>query len=161
MLSLLRMPWRRLATVSGVLPWPVDGWQRLVQRAAVVLLLALSAVLIGSATDLVITSPEPVAESAAPVDQVIRYAIEWRGPEADPLITLPSGLTIKSSNYRGVTIGDTTYFYNLAPRASFDPLARGEMTVDEINVIAIVGDPPNRVMIYTRKPTALSSRPPS
>jgi len=58
---------------------------------------------------------------------------------------------VKSSNYQGVQIDGTTYYYNLAPRASFDPLARGVVTADEIAVVAVVGDVPNRVMIYTLK----------
>ena len=79
----------------------------------------------------------------------------------DPSITLANGLKVKSSNYRGVRIGGTTYYYSLSPRPSYDPLARGEVTSDQINVVVIRGDYPNRVMIYTIPIAIPSSRPAS
>ena len=79
----------------------------------------------------------------------------------DPSITLANGLKVKSSNYRGVRIGETTYYYSLSPRPSYDPLARGEVTSDQIDVVVIRGDYPNRVMIYTIPIAIPSSRPAS
>lgn len=149
MLSLLRISSRPILATVEAITWPSRSWRRTTGRVATILIIGLSAVLIGTATDLVHPAPPPAAEPSAPVNQVLAYAIQWRGPERDPLLTLPSGLTVKSSNYRGVTIANTTYFYNLAPRPSFDPLARGEVGADQIVVVAVVGDPPNRVMIYT------------
>lgn len=126
-----------------------------VLRGFLVVLLVASCLVIALATGL-LASPLPVAspfsEPAAtpsPTDQVLAYALGWRGSAEDPSITLANGLKVKSSNYRGVRIGSTTYYYNLSPRPSYDPLARGEVTSDQINVVVIRGDYPNRVMIYT------------
>ncbi|HVC33873.1 MAG TPA: hypothetical protein VNL16_10225 [Chloroflexota bacterium] len=132
--------------------WPADGIGRVVRIVVAGLVMAAASLLIAFATGLVqarVASPTPNVSPSSPVGQVLTYAGSWRGPGVDPLITLPSGAQVKASNYRGVWIGDTTYYYNLAPRASFDPLARGEVTADEVQVVAVVGDAPNRVMVYT------------
>jgi len=147
----LRVPHWRGAAARSAAAWPAEKKRRAVRLFVFGALVAVSCVLIGVATGLVEPTPVPVAEPRSPVEQVVSYAIRWRGPQSDPLITLPSGITVKSSNYRGVKIGDSTYYYNLAPRPSFDPLARGDLTEDQIRVIAVVGDAPNRVMIYTVK----------
>jgi len=135
-----------------------------VPRALTVVLLVASCLVVALATGL-LSSPlsfagtlPASAATTSPADQVLTYALGWRGPAEDPSITLANGLKVKSSNYRGVPIDGTTYYYNLAPRPSYDPLARGEVTSRQISVVVIRGDYPNRVTIYTI-PTA--SAPPS
>ncbi|HEY8885112.1 MAG TPA: hypothetical protein VIO35_07350 [Chloroflexota bacterium] len=138
-------------------PWFVGataGWSEQLARVARlglgVLLVVTSSFVIGLATGL-ISAPTFAAAPPSPVSEVLSLATTWRGPAGDPVIALAPGLPVKSSNYRGVRIGGTLYYYNLAPRQSYDPLARGEVTADQIQVVAVVGDPPNRVMVYSLK----------
>jgi hypothetical protein len=130
---------------------PGEGAGRVVRLVLAILVVVASALAIGLATGLLTpTSPMPtIVVSAPPVAQVLDYALGRRSPAEDPPVMLSSGSRVKSSNYSGVHIGDTTYYYNLAPRPSYDPLARGEVTAQQIHVVAIVGDPPDRVMVYT------------
>ncbi len=129
--------------------WPLDGVGYVARLLLASTVLVLACLLIAFATGLVTTPVGPRTKVSEPVAEVLTYAGSWRGPGIDPLVTLPSGVQVKSSNYFGVRIGTTTYYYNLAPHTSFDPLARGVVTPDQIHVVAVVGDPPDRVMIYT------------
>jgi hypothetical protein len=143
------LQWRGAA--FGAVAWPLEGAGHVVRFAVATAVMVSASLLIAYATGLVQAPSTPPAQPVSPVAQVLSYAGSWRGPTLDPLITLPSGLQVKSSNYRGVRIGDTTYYYNLAPHTSFDPLARGKVTPDQIDIVAVVGDAPDRVMIYTVK----------
>ena len=100
----------------------------------------------------VTTSVAASAIPVSPVARVLYFATSPGGSPADSAIDLPSGARVKSSNYRGVRVGATTYYYNLAPHPSYDPLGRGEVTASHIQVVAVVGDPPARVMVYTISP---------
>ena len=106
-------------------------------------------------------SPPPAVEPSSTVDQVLAYALNWRGPQLDPLLTIRPGLTVKSSNYDGIKIGNTRYYYDLAPQPSFDPLSRGDLSEHQIRVTAIVGNFPHRVLIYTRVSSPTSPPPKS
>ncbi|MCL4499174.1 MAG: hypothetical protein M1335_02890 [Chloroflexi bacterium] len=96
------------------------------------------------------TTPQPAVEPSSTVNPVLAYALTWRGPRLDPLLTVRPGLEVKSSNYDGIKIGNTRYYYDLAPQPSFDPLSRGALSEHQIRVIAIVGNFPHRVLIYIR-----------
>ena len=146
--SVLRS-WGATALKEGA--WPFEGAGQATRLVVACVVLVLSSVFIAYSTGVVHAPVSPPPPSTSPAAQVLTFAGAWLGPGADPLIVLPSGARVKSSNYQGVQIDGTTYYYNLAPRASFDPLARGVVTTDEIAVIAVVGDAPNRVMIYTLK----------
>lgn len=144
--SLWQGAWARRATL-----WPSAATGRVVRLVLAIVVVVTSALVIVLATGLLSPAspvPAPVV-SPPPVAQVLDYALGRRNSAEDPSMTLSTGLRVKSSNYRGVRIGDTTYYYNLAPRPSYDPLARGEVTAQDIHVVAVIGDPPNRVMVYT------------
>lgn len=51
--------------------------------------------------------------------------LHWQ-PEVDPLVNLGGGGQVKSSNYYGVEIEGTRYYYRLPHHFSADPVARGE-----------------------------------
>jgi hypothetical protein len=140
-----RVPW----FVGAISEWS-GQLSRVARLGLGIVLVVSSSLVIGLATGL-ISAPTFAAASPSPVSEVLSYATTWRGAAEDPVIRLAPGLPVKSSNYRGVRIGGTVYYYNLAPRQSYDPLARGEVTADQIQVDAVVGDPPNRVMVYSLK----------
>lgn len=64
----------------------------------------------------------PIQESVT--DAVRRRITEWR-PESDPLITLEGGMQVKSSNYSGLEIEGTRYYYRPLHHVSHDPVTRG------------------------------------
>jgi hypothetical protein len=137
----------------GVAPRSIERLDRAARLALSIAVVTVACLAIAFATGLLAlptASPAGPAVSS-PVAQVLFYATTWRGPAADPVITLPNGLPVKSSNYRGVPIGNVVYYYNLAPSPSYDPLGRGQVTADQIDVVAVVGDPPQRVLVYTLK----------
>src|SRR5439155_23485433 len=139
--------------VAIVRPRVSLSWASVERLAGPIFVMVLASLLIGVATGLVRSppgSPSPAATSPA-VAHVLAYAVGWLGPDEDPPIPLASGRAVKTSNYRGVAVDGVTYFYNLAPRPSYDPLARGELTAQQIRIVAIVGDPPNRVTIYVAR----------
>ncbi len=142
--------WRGPTTLRGV-AWPFEGTSQAARFIIACVVMVVSSLFIAYSTGFVHAPVSPPPPPTSPVARVLPYVGTWLGPGADPLIVLPSGARVKSSNYQGVQIDGTTYYYNLAPRASFDPLARGVVTTDEIQVVAVVGDAPNRVMIYTLK----------
>ncbi|MGH2460249.1 MAG: hypothetical protein ACRDIY_15440 [Chloroflexota bacterium] len=131
--------------------WPFEGTGQTTRLVVACAIIVVSSLFIAYVTGFVHAPVAPLPPPTSPAAQVLSYAGPWLGPGADPLIVLPSGARVKASNYQGVPVDGTTYYYNLAPRASFDPLARGVVTTEEIEVVAVVGDAPNRVMIYTVK----------
>lgn len=153
---MIRRPWAfhgKAATAPSALPRSHGRLDRLIPPALAVFVLVIACLVIALATGIVSQSSLLIPpQSPSPVvSQVLDYALTWRGPAEDPSIALPSGIQVKSSNYRGVPINGVTYYYNLAPRPSYDPLARGQVTAQQIEVVAVVGDPPDRVMIYSIK----------
>jgi hypothetical protein len=80
--------------------------------------------------------------------QIIRSYVEGNRAD-DPLIELPSGAWVKSSNYDGVTIGGEVYYYILLPHQSFDPLSRGAVTPDAVTNVDEISDGESVIIIYT------------
>ena len=68
----------------------------------------------------------------------------------DPLITLAIGVQVKRSNYYGINLDGTTYYYDLRPHQSFDPLSRGEISPEKASIVyRETDDPEFPFTIYT------------
>lgn len=124
--------------------------------ALMIALLASSCVFIGVASGLAepATHADNVVQTQSEPDTVhavLSYALSWKGAQRDPLIAIAPGLEVKSSNINGILINGNTYYYSLAPHRSFDPLSRGVLGPDQIHVVGVIGDVPNRVTIYVSK----------
>lgn len=67
----------------------------------------------------------------------VREAIVSRlnGTSPDPLIELTPGVTARQSNIRGFALGGRTYYYSLAGQHSFDPLSRGDVSEQDIEIV--------------------------
>jgi hypothetical protein len=83
-------------------------------------------------------------------EEVLSYISETR--DDDPFIEVESNIFIKESNYKGITINDKTYFYSLSPHMSYDPVTRGEVEIEDVNVIYNDNDAEAPVIIYTIRP---------
>jgi hypothetical protein len=82
-------------------------------------------------------------------EEVLSYVSETR--DDDPLIEVESNIFVKESNYKGVTINNQTYYYSLFPHMSYDPVSRGEITREDVEIIYKDNDAEISVIIYTIK----------
>jgi|GEM_PF-1905382 len=80
--------------------------------------------------------------------QVIMSYVE-NEQDADPLIQLSDSIWVKTSNYTGIEIAGETFYYQLAPHASFDPLSRGEVQFADIRIQATIDAGEFQITIYT------------
>jgi hydroxymethylpyrimidine pyrophosphatase-like HAD family hydrolase len=82
--------------------------------------------------------------------EVLSYVSTTR--EDDPFIEVESNIFIKESNYKGITINDQTYYYSLSPHMSYDPVSRGKMDLEDVNIIYNDNNAEIPVIIYTKRP---------
>ena len=68
----------------------------------------------------------------------IRAAIQARlnGSIDDPLIGVAPGVTARLSNVGGFTLNGYTYYYYREGQPGFDPLSRGAITPDQVELVA-------------------------
>ncbi len=83
---------------------------------------------------------------ADPAIIVMEYV---EGTRADPLVQLDEFVWVKASNYYGVEVNGRRYYYRLSPHASFDPLSRGVVNLEEVRVWKVIRDAGFTVTIYT------------
>lgn len=110
-------------------------------------LLLLAGVLIWAL--LVVFPPAtPLAASSriTPVEEAIRARVG--GNVDDPLITLANGQTARASNLRGFSLGGETYYYYVEGRENFDPLSRGAVRRNGIEVLFRDTSGPQPVVVY-------------
>lgn len=81
------------------------------------------------------------------IDLVMAYVNEEK--ENDPLIEIEPDIWVKQSNIEGVDINGTTYYYSLFPHMSYDPVAAGKLSVEEVEVL--MRDETLPLTIYTEK----------
>lgn len=89
---------------------------------------------------------EPLPARPDPAAIVMEYV---DGRRTDPLLQLDDFVWVKASNYRGVEIDGQTYYYRLAPHASFDPLSRGAVDERTVRIWKLIRDTEFTVIIYT------------
>jgi len=86
----------------------------------------------------------PAYSSPDPIHTVISYADHLL--PSDTIVDI-DGLPVKNSNYSGVPVGRSVYYYCLAPHSCFCPVCRGELGVARILFIEPGPDEP--LVIYT------------
>lgn len=69
--------------------------------------------------------------------------------EDDPLVQVSGGIWAKRSNVEGISINGTRYYYALLPHASFDPLSRGQVSLDDIQIVQEIREGEFTILIYT------------
>jgi len=81
---------------------------------------------------------------------IIQQAVRDRigGTVHDPLITLSPERSVRASNLRGFEHGGAIYYYYIEGGANFDPLSRGAVTRDEIEILLRDSDGPQTFVIY-------------
>ena len=66
----------------------------------------------------------------------------------DPLIEAAPGVTVRESNLRGFTLNGQTYYYYIEGRRGFDPLSRGAVDREQIEVLLRDDNGPKTLVIY-------------
>jgi len=86
-----------------------------------------------------------------PLSQIILSYIE-NEREDDPVIQIKAGVWAKRSNVEGISIDGIRYYYAILPHASFDPLSRGEVSLDDIHIVQEITEGDFKIIIYTIGP---------
>jgi hypothetical protein len=91
-------------------------------------------------------TPLAAAADFAPVEEAIQARLS--GDVNDPLITVGSGQSARASNLRGFKLGGETYYYFVEGAANFDPLSRGAVNADEVEILLRDDGGPRTFVIY-------------
>lgn len=92
--------------------------------------------------------------AAAPDRALVREAVvaHLNGSTRDPLIEIVPGATARTSNVRGFELNGVVYYYYIEGARNFDPLSRGAVTRDTIEIILRDTSGPQPLVIYTLLP---------
>jgi hypothetical protein len=69
-------------------------------------------------------------------------------PAADPLIEVVPGVIVRSSSVRGLRIADQTYYYYYEGRQSYDPLTRGAVQPNQVELLLRDTDAETTLVVY-------------
>jgi hypothetical protein len=80
----------------------------------------------------------------------VREAIWARlnGTIDDPLVEITAGVSARESNVRGFALHGETYYYYIEGQRGFDPLSRGVVSFQGIEIVARDEDGPKPLVIY-------------
>lgn len=92
------------------------------------------------------STPYAPSTDLSPVVEAVRARVS--GAVDDRLIEVQPGLSVRESNLRGFKLGDATFFYYLEGGANFDPLSRGEVSADQVEVLLRDSSGPQTLVIY-------------
>ncbi|MFV9505735.1 MAG: hypothetical protein AB4911_14360 [Oscillochloridaceae bacterium umkhey_bin13] len=82
--------------------------------------------------------------------QPVREAIIARmsGEVLDPLVEVGPGISARTSNLRGFSLNGATYYYFIEGATNFDPLSRGKVDRDQVEVLLRDESGPAVLVIY-------------
>jgi hypothetical protein len=136
---------------EGVLRTEARPVRRISSRSLVVLmgieLVLLFGVLIWALFWLLPAStPFAAQNDLTPVVETVRGSLS--GTINDPLIDVKPGVSARASNLRGLSMGGATYYYYIEGHANFDPLSRGAIASDSVEIMLRDTSGPNSIVIY-------------
>lgn len=91
-------------------------------------------------------SPFAARQDLAPVVEAVRGSIS--GNINDPLIDVRPGVSARASNLRGLSMDGSVYYYYVEGRANFDPLSRGAVASDAVEIMLRDTSGPSSIVIY-------------
>ncbi|NTW01533.1 MAG: hypothetical protein HGA19_09510 [Oscillochloris sp.] len=91
-------------------------------------------------------TPFAAPQDLTPVVEMVRGSLS--GSINDPLIDVEPGLSVPASNVRGLTLGNSVYYYYVEGRINFDPLSRGLISQDSVEVMLRDTDGSRSFVIY-------------
>ncbi len=66
----------------------------------------------------------------------------------DPLVDVVPGVSARASNLRGLSLRGSVYYYYVEGHANFDPLSRGVVARDSVEVMLRDTSGPSSIVIY-------------
>ena len=148
--------------VTGQLAWPRSSQPLFLLVAGAVFIVSALALLgsqaglfqraVSSASTTTVQSPvsgPSVALAPADVERVLSYARAMQ-PD-DTLIQVRPGVFAKQSNVQGVTINGSTVYYDIVSHQSFGPLRSGQLTENQVKVLARDAQSGSMILIYAKK----------
>jgi len=91
-------------------------------------------------------TPLAAPSDLTPVVQAVRDRLG--GTVADPLINLAPGTSARASNLRGFSFDGAVYYYYVEGAQNFDPLSRGLLTHEQVEVLLRDDSGPRTFVIY-------------
>jgi len=97
---------------------------------------------------LLLPARAPLARSADYA--AVREAIWSRlnAATSDRLIEISPGVSVRESSVRGFSLNGQTYYYYLEGRRGFDPLSRGAVERDDVEIVLRDDGGPSTLVIY-------------
>lgn len=90
----------------------------------------------------------PLARSADVLAVREQIWSNLNGVVSDPLVELTPGVTARQSNIRGFALNGQVYYYYLEGRPNFDPLSRGKLRQEQIELLMRDAGGPQTLVIY-------------
>jgi hypothetical protein len=136
---------------EGVLRTQAQPIRRISSRTLLLLmggeLLLLFGVLIWAvAWILPASAPFAPRQDLTPVIETVRGSLS--GAISDPLIDVTPGVSVRASNLRGLSLGGSVYYYYIEGQTNFDPLSRGAVADDAVEVMLRDTSGPSSIVIY-------------
>ncbi len=136
---------------EGVLRTGARPVHRISSRALVLLmgaeLLLIFGVLIWAVAWLLPAgTPFATRQDMTPVVEAVRGGIS--GSINDPLIDVQPGVSARASNLRGLSLDGAVYYYYVEGDTNFDPLSRGVVGDDGVEIIMRDSSGPSPIVIY-------------
>ncbi len=99
---------------------------------------------------LLIATPLPTPLATAPDLTPLTREIQARlsGAVVDPLIEIKPGVTIHASNLRGFRYEGAVYYYYVEGQPNYDPLSRGIVRADQVEMMARDTSGDHVIVIY-------------
>jgi hypothetical protein len=91
-------------------------------------------------------TPFAAQSDLTPVVETVRGSLS--GTINDPLIDVQPGVSVRASNLRGLSLGGATYYYYVEGHTNFDPLSRGVIKSDSVEIMLRDNSGPNSIVIY-------------
>jgi hypothetical protein len=138
-------------SAEGVLRPEARPVRRISSRALVVLMGAELVLIFGVliwATFWLLPAGTPFASQRdlTPVVEAVRGSIS--GSINDPLIDVVPGVSARASNLRGLSMDGSVYYYYVEGHANFDPLSRGVVGSDAVEIMLRDTSGPSSIVIY-------------
>ncbi|NNJ12594.1 hypothetical protein EKD04_019905 [Chloroflexales bacterium ZM16-3] len=93
-----------------------------------------------------VSTPFASQHNLAPVVETVRSSLS--GTINDPLIDIAPGVSARASNLRGLSMGGSVYYYYVEGHANFDPLSRGVVASDAVEIMLRDTSGPSAIVIY-------------
>ncbi|MBX0330350.1 hypothetical protein K2Z83_22055 [Oscillochloris sp. ZM17-4] len=92
------------------------------------------------------STPFASHQDLTPVVEMVRGSLS--GAINDPMVDVVPGVSARSSNLRGLSMGGSVFYYYVEGHANFDPLSRGVVGHDSVEIMLRDSSGPSAFVIY-------------